>query len=107
MRCSSGTKKRQTKLTSRCTGSGWSAPWRLNLSLHDRLDYDWRGNAELVLNGAIAQLNAKPRLQRIIITAIVIGIEKLFEPLQKFKVILETTLDQLIDGNYLIWKYEV
>jgi len=37
----------------------------------------------------------------IVVPAIVIGIEELFEPLQKLEIVLEPTLDQFINGYYL------
>lgn len=58
-------------------------------------------HAELILNGARAQLDTRTFLQRIVLTAIVIGVEELFEPLQELEIVLETAFDQFIHRNDL------
>lgn len=90
------------KLTSRYTGC-WRSPHRLSrrLYLSFRLMCYGTSDSQLILNGPIAELSAKPCLQWIVLAAIIISIEEFFKPLQKFEIILESTFDQFIHGNYL------
>merc|ERR550519_2661916 len=49
-----------------------------------------------------AQVGASSHVAGVVLLAAVVGIEELFEPLQKLKVVLETTFDESIDGHYFI-----
>lgn len=52
--------------------------------------------------GAEAEHFAAPGLHRVVRRSVVVRIEKLLEPLQKLKVVLESALDQLVDGYDLL-----
>jgi len=46
-------------------------------------------------------LLALPGLQRVILFAVVVGVEELLEPLDELKVVLELALDQFLHGHDL------
>lgn len=50
---------------------------------------------------AAAQFDTASRTQWIIFTSIIIGIEELLEPLQELEIVLETSLNKLINWYYL------
>lgn len=85
------------------TSSGWAGTsWRLTWYL-TLLGY-FRANitrSKLILYGSSAQWYTKTCLQRIVLSPIIIGVEKFFKPLQKFEIILETAFYQFIHGNNL------
>lgn len=89
------------------TSSGWDArsscclTWYLTL-----LSRFWTkiARAKLILYSSGAKRYTKTCFQRIVFSAIIICIEKLLKPLQKFEIILETTFYQFIHGNYLVEK---
>lgn len=53
-------------------------------------------HTQLVLNSTKAERNSKARLGRIIVAAVIVGVEKLLEPLQKFEIILKAALNEAI-----------
>lgn len=55
----------------------------------------------VVLYGRGAYSNPTPRLQGVVLAPVIISVEELLEPLQKFKVVLKTALDQFVNGNNL------
>lgn len=60
-----------------------------------------RYEAPVVVGGSGAQRETSPRLQRVVLSAVVVRVEKLLEPLQKLKIVLEPALDQFIYRNNL------
>ena len=101
-----GSKKKRVVCTRFCliltssgsAGTSWCLTWYLTFLRHFGA---YVTSAKFILNGSSTQWYAKACLQRIILSTIIICIEKLFKPLQKFEIILETALYQLIHRNYL------
>lgn len=44
---------------------------------------------------------ALSRLHGVVLLTVVVGVKELFEPLDEIQVILKSTLDELLDWNYL------
>lgn len=96
--------------TRRCASHGLS--WRLDLSLVHRLGDNVTRNAKLIMNGTVAQRYTESSFHRIVFASIIIRVEKLFKPLQEFKIVLEPTLYQFINRDDLQkfrenWKMEI
>lgn len=53
------------------------------------------------LVSAGAHRNAEACVQRIVVASVVVGVEELFEPLQKLKVVLKAAAYQFVDRNDL------
>lgn len=86
--------------TSRCCAS-YCLPWRLDLSLVHRFGDNVARHTELIVNRSVAQRYTETSVHRIVFASIIICIEELFEPLQKFEIVLEATFYQFIHRNYL------
>lgn len=98
-------KKYNNNIEETLTACGSGACCSLCLSRCLYLSF-WRSryrsiHTQFILNGADAQRHTGTCLQRIIFSAIIIGVKEFFKPLQKLKIILKTTFDQFINGNYL------
>lgn len=59
------------------------------------------GNVPALQIDGVAQLDATARLQRVVISHLVIRVKELLEPLQELKVVLKTALYQLIYWYHL------
>lgn len=64
---------------------------RLLGQVEDLLSRVWRRNGVLALSC----------LHRVVVLTIIVGVEELFEPLDKIQVVLKSTLDKLLYWNYL------
>lgn len=85
------------------TSSGWARSSRcLTWYLTLLRDFDYITRSKFILNGANAKRYAKSCFRWIIFSSIIIRIEKLFKPLQKFKIILESALYQFIHRYNLV-----
>lgn len=56
---------------------------------------------ELILDRTHSQRYTEPRLLRIILAPVIVGVKELLKPLQKLEIVLESALDQLVHRYYL------
>lgn len=49
----------------------------------------------------VAQLKSAPLSHRIVVAAVIVGVEELLEPLEELEVVLETALNQFVNWNDL------
>lgn len=50
---------------------------------------------------AVAQLKSAPLSHRIVLAAVIVGVEELLEPLEELEVVLEPALNQFVNWNDL------
>lgn len=79
-------------------GTSWRLTWYLTLLRYFRANIT---RSKFIMYGSSAQRYTETCLQRIVLSPIIIGVEKFFKPLQKFEIILETAFYQFIHGNNL------
>lgn len=88
---SSGPSNRLWCRLGRCTDL-----WRSRFSLHQTL-------ASGGVGASIAHCFAAAGRPRVVFGSPVVGVEELFEPLQKLEIILKPALNQFVDRHYLEW----
>lgn len=76
-------------------------PWCLDMTFWCNRCWYRCTNTQFILNTTVTEWYTGTSIQWIIFTTIIICIKEFFKPLEKFKIILETTFNQFINWNYL------